>query len=53
MLIDTMLNIKKFFAVTSKNVLVIISSVLLSGSASSFNIPIQASMPLSFGMLVY
>ena len=37
-LFDNMLNVKKFFAVTSKNVSVIISSVLLLGSASSFNI---------------
>ena len=38
-LFDTMLNIKKFFVVTGKNVSVMISSVLLSGPASSFNIP--------------
>ena len=43
-LFDTMLYIKKFF-VTSKNVSVIVSSVLLLGSASSFNIPMYASMP--------
>ena len=48
-----MLNIKKFFVVTSKNVSVIISSVLLSDSAPSFNIPMKASMTFSFGMLVY
>ena len=53
MLFDTMLNIKRIFVVTSKNVSVLISSVLLSGSASSFNIPMKASMTLSFGMLVY
>ena len=39
MLLDTMLNIKKFSVVTSQNVSVMTSSVLLSGQASSFNIP--------------
>ena len=38
-LFDPILNIKKVFVVTSKNVSVIISSVLLSGSAFSFDIP--------------
>ena len=53
MLFDTTLNIKKFFVVTSKNVTVIISSVLLSDSASSFNIPMNALMSSLLGMLVY
>ena len=35
-LFDTTLNIKKFFIVNGKNVSFMISSVLLSGPASSF-----------------
>ena len=51
--VDTMLNIKKFFVINSKNASVIISSVLLSGSGSSFNVPMYTSMPWSSGMLLY
>ena len=39
MLFDTMLNLKKFFVVTGKTVSIMVSSVLLSGPASSFNVP--------------